>query len=67
MLVDREPVDAIINVIEERGILGVAMGTRAKRSRFTSALPGSCAEDVVRRAQAPVLIVKEGTVAGLDI
>jgi len=59
------PADAIVSAIQELGIGGVAMGTRGKRSRFAKALLGSCAEDVVRRSNVPVLIVKEGTVAGV--
>jgi len=65
VLVDKDPADAIVSAIQERGIGGVAMGTRGKRSRFAKALLGSCAEDVVRRSNVPVLIVKEGTVAGV--
>lgn len=61
VIVNKDPGDAIVEIVEEQNIGGVAMGTRGKRSRFARALLGSCAEDVVRRVQAPVLIVKEGT------
>lgn len=63
VIIDKDPADAIVEIVEKEGIGGVAMGTRGKRSRFSAALLGSCAEDVVRRVQAPVLIVKEGTTA----
>jgi nucleotide-binding universal stress UspA family protein len=63
VIIDADPADAIVKTVEDRGIGGVVMGTRGKRSRFASALLGSCAEEVVRRVQAPVLIVKEDTVA----
>ena len=63
VVIDRDPADGILGVIEAQNIEGVAMGTRGKRSRFAAALLGSCAEDVVRRTNAPVLIVKEGTIA----
>lgn len=63
VVIDKDPADAIVGVVEAQGIGGIAMGTRGKRSRFASALLGSCAEDVVRRVDAPVLIVKEGTTA----
>lgn len=63
VIINKDPGDAIVEIVEAESIGGVAMGTRGKRSRFASALLGSCAEDVVRRVQAPVLIVKEGTSA----
>ena len=66
VIVNKDPADAIVETVTERGIGGVAMGTRGKRSRFASALLGSCAEDVVRHVNVPVLIVKEGTVAGAE-
>ena len=61
VVVDKDPADAIVEVVQQQQIGGVAMGTRGKRSRFARALLGSCAEEVVRRVDAPVLIVKEGT------
>jgi nucleotide-binding universal stress UspA family protein len=61
VVINKDPADAIVEIAEEQRIGGIAMGTRGKRSRFASALLGSCAADVVRRADAPVLIVKEGT------
>ena len=62
VIIDKDPADAIIATVEREGIGGVAMGTRGKRSRFAAALLGSCAEDVVRHVNVPVLIVKEGTI-----
>ncbi len=61
VIINKDPADAIVEIVETEGIGGVAMGTRGKRSRFASALLGSCAEDVVRRVNSPVLIVKENT------
>ena len=43
------------------------MGTRSKPSRFSQTLLSSVAQDVVRHVQVPVLIVKEGTVAGVKV
>jgi len=63
VIVNRDPAEGIVETVEEQGIGGIAMGTRGKRSRFAAALLGSCTEDVVRRVDVPVLIVKEGTVA----
>ena len=63
VIIDGDPADAIVAAVEDQGISSIVMGTRSKRSRFTSALLGSCAEDVIRRTSAPVLIVKEGAVA----
>lgn len=64
--VSSDPAEAIEQAVKELGIGGVAMGTRSKRSRFARALLGSCAEGVVRHVDVPVLVVKEGTVAGAD-
>jgi len=61
VIINKDPADGIVAVVEDQAIGGIAMGTRGKRSRFASALLGSCAEDVVRRVDAPVLIVKENT------
>lgn len=61
IIIDKDPADAIVEVVKSEAIGGIAMGTRGKRSRFSSALLGSCAQDVVRRVDPPVLIVKEGT------
>lgn len=66
VIVDEDPADAIVAVVEDQAIDSVVMGTRRNRSRFTSAVLGSCAEAVVRRAVAPVLIVKEGNVDASD-
>ena len=63
VIIDKDPAGAIIAAVEERAIGGVVMGTRGKRSRFSSAVLGSCAESVIRGTMAPVLIVKEGAVA----
>lgn len=65
VIIEKDPADAIVEAAEQRAAGGIVMGTRGKRSRFSSALLGSCAADVVRRSDAPVLIVKEGTVAGV--
>jgi len=59
-----DPAEAIEAAVKDLGIGGVAMGTRSKRSRFARALLGSCAEGVMRHVDVPVLVVKEGTVAG---
>ena len=64
VIIHREPADAIIAAVEKHGIGGVVMDTRDQRSRFSSAVLGSCAETVVRRGMAPVLIVKEGSIVG---
>lgn len=65
--VNSDPAEAIRVAVTELGIGGVAMGTRSKRSRFARALLGSAAEGVVRHVNVPVLIVKEGTVAGVEV
>ena len=65
--VSSDPAEAIEAAVTELGIGGIAMGTRSKRSRFARALLGSAAEGVVRSVNVPVLIVKEGTVAGVDV
>ena len=65
--VNSDPAEAINAAVKELGIGGVTMGTRSKRSRFARALLGSAAEGVVRHVNVPVLIVKEGTVAGVEV
>jgi nucleotide-binding universal stress UspA family protein len=65
VIIEKEPTDAIVEAAEQRTVGGIVMGTRGKRSRFSSALLGSCSSDVVLRSDTPVLIVKEGTVAGV--
>ncbi len=65
--VNSDPAEAIEAAVKELGIGGVAMGTRSKRSRFARALLGSAAEGLVRQVNVPVLIVKEGTVAGVEV
>ncbi|MBT5773258.1 MAG: universal stress protein [Dehalococcoidia bacterium] len=65
--VNSDPAEAIGAAVKELGIGGVAMGTRSKRARFARALLGSAAEGVVRQVNVPVLIVKEGTVAGVEV
>lgn len=67
VIIEKNPADAITEIVSTQGIGGVAMGTREKRSRFSRALLGSVAQDVVRNVQVPVLIVKEGTVAGVNV
>jgi nucleotide-binding universal stress UspA family protein len=67
VVIEKNPAEAIAEIVGTQGIGGVAMGTRSKRSRFSRALLGSVAQDVVRHVQVPVLIVKEGTVAGVEI
>ena len=65
--VNSDPAEAIEAAVKELGIGGVAMGTRSKRSRFARALLGSAAEGVIRNVNVPVLIVKEGTVADVEV
>lgn len=57
-----ETADTILEFIDAHDIQGMAMGTRSGRSRLGSALFGSVAEAVVRRAAIPVMVVKRGTV-----
>lgn len=66
VLVDKDPADAIIEAVSEQGIGSIVMGTRGRRSRFTAAVLGSSAEEVVRRSTVPVLIVKEGMLVDVD-
>ncbi len=58
-----EPAETIVEEAQRLGAGGIVMGTRSKRSRFGSAVFGSVAEAVVRAADVPVLVVKEGTAA----
>ncbi len=58
-----EPAETIVDETQRLGAGGIVMGTRSKRSRLGSAVFGSVAEEVVRAANVPVLVVKEGTVA----
>jgi nucleotide-binding universal stress UspA family protein len=67
VMIEKDPANAIAEAVSAQGIGGVAMGTRSKRSRFSRALLGSVAQEVVRHVQVPVLIVKEGTVAGVEV
>jgi nucleotide-binding universal stress UspA family protein len=57
------PAEKIVELAEALGAGGIAMGTRSQRSRLGSAVFGSVAEQVVRQASVPVLVVKEGTAA----
>jgi nucleotide-binding universal stress UspA family protein len=66
VIINKDPADAIVEIAQLQRVGGIAMGTRGKRSRFATALLGSCAADVVRRVDAPVLIVKEGTAAARE-
>lgn len=62
--IDEDPAATIVRFIEQHGIEGMAMGTRGGRSRLGSALFGSVSEEVIRRVDIPVLVVKEGTFGG---
>ena len=53
--------DTIMKFIDDHDIQGMAMGTSSGRSRLGSALFGGVAEEVVRRAAVPVMVVKQGT------
>jgi nucleotide-binding universal stress UspA family protein len=57
------PAERILEAVEKLGAGGIAMSTRSQRSRLGSAVFGSVAEQVVREASVPVLVVKEGAPA----
>lgn len=55
--------DAILAVADELDVQGIGIGARTGQSRVGAALLGSAAAEVMRRAQVPVLVVKQGTIA----
>lgn len=63
LVINDDPADAIVDAVGQHSIDAITMGTRSKRSRLASALLGSEAEKVIRRASVPVTIVKEGSAA----
>ncbi|MGP0068773.1 MAG: universal stress protein [Isosphaeraceae bacterium] len=57
IVADRPDAEHILRILEERGCDLIVMGTHG-RTWLKHLLCGSVAEDVVRRAQCPVMVVK---------
>jgi nucleotide-binding universal stress UspA family protein len=56
-----DPADAIVRLVQERGVDLIVMGTHG-RSGLSHILLGSVAEKVLRQAPCPVLTVKTATI-----
>src|SRR6516165_4115000 len=59
VLSDEDPVEAILRTAAERGCDLIVLGSHG-RSGLKRLLMGSVADQVVRKASCPVLVVKEG-------